>query len=292
MAGIPYTYFYQGEYLNDTQHLTREQHGSYLLLLMSYWQSGKALNNKNGRLAVIAKMTQEEWAREESIYAEFFDVEGDIWHHGRCEFDLDRVRKKSKQASYAGRKSAEAKKGIPKEFQKELQKEFQETPNYAPIDDLELKPEREINGRSTDVEKNANGTPTMYGSMDEGTKEKNFVQISFEQFWKIYPRRDGKKKAQEAFEKALKKTDLETILKGVTGYVEFLKTATQQTAMAVTWLNGERWNDEPVTLKSFKSGSFVVTSPTPTPPRFKASEVTQGVEMPESVRRIALRRAN
>ena len=240
MAGIPYTYFYQGEYLNDTQHLTREQHGSYLLLLMSYWQSGKALNNKNGRLAVIAKMTQEEWAREESIYAEFFDVEGDIWHHGRCEFDLDRVRKKSKQASYAGRKSAESKKGTPKE----LQKESDGTPNYAPIDDLELKPERGINGRSTAVEKSANGTPTMDGSMDGSMKEKNFVQISFGRFWDIYPRRDGKKKAQEAFEKALKKTDIETILAGVTRYVAFLKTTTQQTAMAATWLNGERWNDE------------------------------------------------
>jgi len=240
VAGIPYTYFYQGEYLNDTQHLTREQHGSYLLLLMSYWQSGKALNNKNGRLAVIAKMTQEEWAREESIYAEFFDVDGDIWHHGRCEFDLDRVRKKSKQASYAGRKSAESKKGTPKE----LQKESEATPNYAPIDDLEPKIEREINGRSTDVEKKANGTSTMYGSMNEGMNEKNFVQASFEQFWNLYPRRDGKKKAFINFEKALKITTIEIILEGVARYNQFLKTTTQQTAMPETWLNGERWNDE------------------------------------------------
>jgi len=89
----------------------------------------------------------------------------------------------------------------------------------------------------------AQGLPTTT-STTTSTKDKRLVQISFEQFWNLYPRRDGKKKAQESFEKALNKTDAETILKGVTAYIAFLKTTTQQTAMAFTWLNGERWNDE------------------------------------------------
>lgn len=66
----------------------------------------------------------------------------------------------------------------------------------------------------------------------------------FEKFWNLYPRKDGKKGARVSFEKALKISSLEVILEGVTRYIQFLKTATQDTAMPATWLNGERWNDQ------------------------------------------------
>lgn len=87
------------------------------------------------------------------------------------------------------------------------------------------------------------GLPTST-TTSTATKDKRIVQTSFERFWNLYPRRDGKKKAQEAFEKAIKTTDVEVILAGVDRYNAFLKTTTQQTAMAATWLKGERWNDE------------------------------------------------
>lgn len=89
----------------------------------------------------------------------------------------------------------------------------------------------------------AQGLPTST-TTSTATKDKRIVQTSFERFWEIYPRRDGKKKALAAFEKALKTTSIEVILEGVTRYIAFLKTTTQQTAMPATWLNGERWNDE------------------------------------------------
>jgi uncharacterized protein YdaU (DUF1376 family) len=42
------------EYLADTMHLNAIQHGGYLLLLMNYWQRGKALpNNDSGRLDAL-----------------------------------------------------------------------------------------------------------------------------------------------------------------------------------------------------------------------------------------------
>jgi len=67
---------------------------------------------------------------------------------------------------------------------------------------------------------------------------------SFEEFWKLYPRKVGKGKARAAFEKALVKTDVKTILDGVVKYgkndgakdVEFV-------AHPTSWLNGERWDD-------------------------------------------------
>jgi hypothetical protein len=84
------------------------------------------------------------------------------------------------------------------------------------------------------------------------TKEKtnnlektNLLDAQFNQFWETYPRKVGKGKARQAFEKALEKTDIDTILAGVQAYVhhegyndmEFI-------AHPTSWLNGERWDDE------------------------------------------------
>lgn len=73
----------------------------------------------------------------------------------------------------------------------------------------------------------------------------NDIAPKFDQFWELYPRKVGKGKARQAFEKALEKTDLDTILTGVEAYVyhegyndmEFI-------AHPTSWLNGERWDDE------------------------------------------------
>jgi hypothetical protein len=73
----------------------------------------------------------------------------------------------------------------------------------------------------------------------------NDISTKFDQFWEIYPRKVGKGKARQAFEKALEKTDIDTILDGVEAYVfhegyndmEFI-------AHPTSWLNGERWDDE------------------------------------------------
>jgi hypothetical protein len=71
---------------------------------------------------------------------------------------------------------------------------------------------------------------------------------NFNTFWSIYPRKKGKAEAKLAFSKALKKTDAETILLGAKKYaLERQDQDMQYTAWASTWLNQERWEDEPDT---------------------------------------------
>lgn len=65
----------------------------------------------------------------------------------------------------------------------------------------------------------------------------------FEAFWKCYPRRIAKGKARTAFDKAIKKTTLENMLKAITEYVA-KKPEKIDFKHPATWLNGECWDDE------------------------------------------------
>lgn len=126
MAVIPYMPLYVADYMADTQHLRTEEHGAYLLLIMAYWQSKSPLRSLNGRLAAVARMTDEQWETVQPALAEFFEEQDGFWHHKRIDAELERFRAKSEQASKAGKASAA----------------------------------RRRNGRSTDVQRMSNHTDT------------------------------------------------------------------------------------------------------------------------------------
>lgn len=68
----------------------------------------------------------------------------------------------------------------------------------------------------------------------------------FEEWWSLYPRKIGKGQARKAFRSALKKTDISSLVSGVEAYAESVAGKDQQyIAHPATWLNGERWDDEP-----------------------------------------------
>ena len=108
MTSLPYMQLYVSDYLADTAHLTAQQHGAYMLLLMNYWQRGKALDNSNERLSHVARLSPEEWADAKPTLEEFFIVENNVWSHARVEDDLAKIREKSVKASFAGRRSVVA----------------------------------------------------------------------------------------------------------------------------------------------------------------------------------------
>lgn len=97
-----------GEYLADTTHLTRDQHGAYLLLIMAYWRRGEALPADDGQLAAIAKATPAEWRKMKPIIAQFFRCEDGRWFQKRCEEELVAARALVAQRSVAGKASAAA----------------------------------------------------------------------------------------------------------------------------------------------------------------------------------------
>jgi len=107
MATLPYIQLYVSDYLADTQHLSTEEHGAYLLLIMNYWQTEKPI--PENRLQGITRVFNDRWDSVKQNLNEFFEQdENGAWYHERIHQDLDRVKAKSKQASEAGKKSAEA----------------------------------------------------------------------------------------------------------------------------------------------------------------------------------------
>jgi len=70
----------------------------------------------------------------------------------------------------------------------------------------------------------------------------------FEEFWKAYPRKTDKKKARAAWVRALKVvSDPRELINAAARFARSRQGEDPRfTAHPTTWLNGERWNDEPV----------------------------------------------
>lgn len=79
----------------------------------------------------------------------------------------------------------------------------------------------------------------------------NDIHQQFNSFWEVYPRKLGKGEAKAAFAKAVNKFGAEIILEGVTRFAADPNLpAVQFIPRAATWLNQERWEDEPYTPMS------------------------------------------
>jgi uncharacterized protein YdaU (DUF1376 family) len=94
-----------GDYLKDTMHLDAAEHGAYLMLLMHYWVNG-ALPDDDRKLSAISRCSPSEWPRIRETIADFFDIDGGFWKHGRVEKELNRAKTLQERAITAGRASA------------------------------------------------------------------------------------------------------------------------------------------------------------------------------------------
>lgn len=88
-------------------------------------------------------------------------------------------------------------------------------------------------------------TPHNLGSNNLGIEPVSNID-HFEDFWTAYPRKIGKGAARKAFAAAIKKATIEEISSGLNNQREALLAKEQKyIPHASTWLNGERWNDDP-----------------------------------------------
>lgn len=94
---------YIGDYLADTLHLSRSDHGSYILLIMAYWRNRGPLQDSES-LRSICRCSETEWTQTRNILSKFFELDGQVWRHKRIDFELKRIANRSK----AGKTGASA----------------------------------------------------------------------------------------------------------------------------------------------------------------------------------------
>lgn len=97
--------FYVGDYLKDTMHLSTEEHGAYMLLIIHYWIKG-GLPAEDKRLASIARLPLEQWLEIRESIAEFFDKG---WTHGRIDEEIQKAQEAYEKRANAGRKGGKNK---------------------------------------------------------------------------------------------------------------------------------------------------------------------------------------
>jgi uncharacterized protein YdaU (DUF1376 family) len=90
---------YIGDYLADTMHLSIEEHGAYLLLIMHYWQNG-GLPKDNLSLRKIVGVNGYKWRWIRQAIAPFFD---DEWRHKRIDRELEKAKQISEKRQVSGR---------------------------------------------------------------------------------------------------------------------------------------------------------------------------------------------
>ena len=109
MSDQPFMQLYVADYLGDTQHLTTEQHGAYLLILMTMWRHDCRLLNDDSKLARIARVSPRRWHLIRDDVMAFFTIDGDFITQKRLEREHQKAVSKSEKRSEAGKLGGRAK---------------------------------------------------------------------------------------------------------------------------------------------------------------------------------------
>jgi hypothetical protein len=82
---------------------------------------------------------------------------------------------------------------------------------------------------------------------EEQTKQKTIdIELEFNQFWAVYPKKQDKALAKRSFEKAITRASLEDIIAGAEQYRDDPNRDPLFTKNPSTWLNADAWENDPL----------------------------------------------
>jgi len=154
--------FYIGDYLGDTQRLTTEQHGAYLLLILDYWRNGPAPDD-DAVLQQITKLDSKGWKRCRPSISRLFKIVDHEWRHKRIDAELVKAKANAERRSEKASKAAQARWGeCPKDAASNAQSMPQallgECPPQSPSPEANASP-REVSGLMIELSEIASITP-------------------------------------------------------------------------------------------------------------------------------------
>lgn len=109
MAEFPALPIFTDAYLADTRHLTTEEHGAYLLLLLCAWRTrGCSLKDDDRQLARIAGVGPARWRKLKPVLIDFFTVEQGFWRQKKLTYVYETVSSKVARNRASGARGGRA----------------------------------------------------------------------------------------------------------------------------------------------------------------------------------------
>lgn len=200
--------FHVADYRKDAGHLTPEEHYVYRWLIDEYYLSEKPICLDKRKLMRRMRLTPDQESVLDQVLLDFFIETDKGYKHTRIEAEIARWYEKS----------AKARASIMRRWH----------------------PDGDPNENDTDVIRSNESSNTKV--ILPKTQDPIPNELSFDSFWKVYPRKDNKKKSAVTWNRLSNK-------KRKLAYddcqVRFIGREKQFIMMPTTYLNGERWNDDP-----------------------------------------------
>jgi uncharacterized protein YdaU (DUF1376 family) len=104
----PFMQLYVSDFIGDTLHLSTEQIGAYLMLLMAMWNAKGKLPDDDAKLARIVRLSVKKWRSISPELMAYFDhADGTVTHH-RLTFELEKSERQSESRASAGSRGGTA----------------------------------------------------------------------------------------------------------------------------------------------------------------------------------------
>lgn len=221
-----------GDYRRDTAHLTLLEHGVYRQLLDQYYLNEKPIEddlNKIQRLLNIR--TDDEKTALENVLNDFFIKTEDYYVHKRCDVTISEYQSKSEKASKAAKIRWE---------KSNSNADAKLTNNHKPITNNHKPKKPILDGMY--IKRKGTNMVDINPDYPHHRDVYSFMEI----FWKQYPRKVGKTDALKAWMKKL--PDIEIVVKALNWQKDCSQWKKGYIPNPATYINQERWLDEPEEL--------------------------------------------
>lgn len=241
--------FHPGDYMLRTAHLDPLEDLAYRRLLDLYYVNEGPITGGAQDIARVIRMRANA-AEVEVVLREFFTETEAGWQHSHCEEVIAQYQAKARQAAENGKLGGRPRKQAPS----------QQKPYPSPT---ETKAESKNNPAETQPVISANQEKTVSKTNQEPITNNHNQEDQkpcapsahdddacgmFAKFWRLYPRKTDKAKAQKAWAKLDPGQPLfDEIMQGLAKHCasrDWTKDDGQFIPHPTTWLKGRRWEDE------------------------------------------------
>jgi uncharacterized protein YdaU (DUF1376 family) len=232
MKTSPYFPFYPADFIVGTMMLSAEEVGAYIRLLAFQWQQG-GIPSAPGEQAIIAGVRAGKLAK---VLTKFEMGADGFLRNTRLEAERVKVEDARSRNAENGKKG-----GRPK-----TKTDSQPKDNPPVIFGLsQSEPKKSQSETESESEtKPESNTPVV----PKGTEVGAVYSEAFEEFWQLYPRKEGKGQAWKVWERIKGRPGVDVLRSSIELHKateQWQRDGGQYIPHPSTWLNGRRWEDSP-----------------------------------------------